>query len=122
MSTAEDTGGEASPPKKPAPWESSPRAGGAHRRTASGDIALARTLQMAGSPKQQRSPKLPRRKMERWSEGEIEPSPSAQLEPHTPQVRTRTRTRTRTLTRTLTLPEPEPEPEPESEPEAEPKP
>ena len=41
---------------------------------------------MAGSPKQQRSPKLPRRKMERWSEGEIEPSPSAQLEPHTPQT------------------------------------
>lgn len=100
VSTAEDTGGEASPPKKPVPWESaprggvtssprggvtsSPRGGGAHRRTASGDVALARTLQMAGSPKQQRSPKLPRRKMERWSEGEIEPSPAAQLEPHAP--------------------------------------
>jgi len=78
VSTAEDTGGEASPPKKPTP--STPRGGG-HRRTASGDVALARMLPM-GSPK---SPKLPRRKMERWSEGEIEPS-SPQIEPQTPQT------------------------------------
>ena len=78
VSTAEDTGGEASPPKKPTP--STPRGGG-HRRTASGDVALARMLPM-GSPK---SPKLPRRKMERWSEGEIEPS-SPQIESQTPQT------------------------------------
>ena len=77
-SDLEDTGGEASPPKKPTP--STPRGGG-HRRTASGDVALARMLPM-GSPK---SPKLPRRKMERWSEGEIEPS-SPQIEPQTPQT------------------------------------
>merc|ERR1719424_1939912 len=47
VSTAEDTAGETTPPKKPAP--STPRGGG-HRRTASGDVALARTLTM-GSPK-----------------------------------------------------------------------
>uniref|UniRef100_A0A7S0DV09 PI3K/PI4K catalytic domain-containing protein n=1 Tax=Phaeocystis antarctica TaxID=33657 RepID=A0A7S0DV09_9EUKA len=72
VSTAEDTAGEATPPKKPTP--STPRGG--HRRTASGDVALARTLPMG-------SPKPPRRKMERWSEGEIEPS-SPQIEPQTP--------------------------------------
>jgi len=66
--SARSTAEESSPPKK-----SPPRGG--HRRTASGDISLARRLPVS-SPK-------PRHKMERWSEGEIEP-PSPQTPSITP--------------------------------------